>query len=122
MTTKYFTAGDLVIELDVDSSPMLMVWRGRSVSQFMSGELVEFVNRVFSDEKRQESLEVHVAQLEHANSQAIGFLTGFIGKTLERTAPTTLVYNPSLIFQKSLFAALAPMVADRPQVRLMERA
>ncbi len=93
-----------------------MAWKGRSSSRVMSDDLVDFVEQWFTGDYAARDWEVHFEHLEHANSQTVGFITGFIGRTFDRKAPSIFFYDPNSNFQRVLFRALEPMLKERQHV------
>ena len=113
---RIYASGGLCLEVRPYQDRLWMSWRGRSTSRVISDDLITFVEQWFSGGNEEMPWEVHCEHLEHANSQTVGFITGFIGRTFDRRAPATFFYDPNSNFQRVLFNALEPMLSDRAHV------
>jgi len=117
VTEFRYSVDELVVELREEAGRWSMHWRGTSAARVMSMDLVNFVDRLFQPEVSEQPLEVHLEGLTHANSQAVGFITGFVGRTMDREGETVFVYDPKLNYQRVLFTALEPMLQKHAQVK-----
>lgn len=102
-----FTAGDLTIDTEHDDGVLRLIWKGKSNARNPGQVLAPlFSSELERASNENRTLEMRFDQLEHFNSSTIAAVIQLIHQARAKTVRLSLVFDPSVKWQKLSFESL----------------